>query len=48
LFRCPVCGRIKKFNRWIKVDKKVKQEVEDYKGEVAIVPVKCPMCKVAK
>ena len=30
------------------MDKKVKKEVEDYKGEVAIVPVKCPVCKVNK
>jgi len=48
LFRCPDCGRVKKFNRWIKVDEKVKKEVEGYKGEVAIVLVKCPMCKVKK
>lgn len=46
LFKCPDCGRIKKLNRWIKVDKQVKQEVEDYKGEVVIVLVKCPMCKI--
>ena len=48
MFRCPDCGRVKKFNRWIKVDEKVKKEVEGYKGEVAIVLVKCPMCKVKK
>lgn len=30
------------------MDEKVKEEVEGYKGEVAMVPVKCPMCKVKK
>ena len=28
------------------MDKRVKREVEDYEGEVVIVLVKCPMCKI--
>lgn len=48
LFKRPICGRIKKYNRWIKVDKKVKEEVEDYRGEVTIVAVRCPVCRVKK
>ena len=46
LFKCPDCGRIKKLNRWIKVDKRVEQEVEEYRGEVATKLVKCPVCKI--
>jgi len=46
VFRCPDCGRIKKYLQWKFPDKDDRREVEQYQGEVAIKPVKCPMCKI--
>ena len=48
LFKCPVCGRIKKYQKWIKVDRKVQKEAEDYDGGICIMFVKCPVCKIDK
>jgi len=46
VFKCPDCGRIKYYNSWRKVDKAMQKEAERYEGEVAIIPVRCPMCRV--
>jgi hypothetical protein len=48
VFLCPVCGRVKKYNRWKFPDKEYRDELERYKEEVSIVPVKCPVCRVMK
>jgi hypothetical protein len=46
LFKCPDCGRIKKYLSWKFPDKSDQQEVEQYQGQVAIKLVKCPMCRI--
>jgi len=46
LFRCPDCGRVKKYLSWKFPDKDDQKEVEQYQGEVTIKLVKCPMCKI--
>jgi len=46
VFRCPDCGRVKKYLQWKFLNKADKQEAEQYQGNVAIKAVKCPMCRV--